>query len=266
MQKYMLALGIMVSIALALPACGLLELIPTPVPQQPATPTPTPVSSGYTSYFLDDSTPFPTLEGTTPVSPESATEISAEGGAVLQIPKGSFDQETAIKVTRVADSPLPSATASITLVADVYEIEMPTAADFTQPVTLSIPFSLDDLPSTEESDLHALTIVWWDGEAWREVPSTVDLAAGVVSGQLDHFSLFSAGWSKFKNLAYDATGAIRSLHYDGEYTQGAFTIHYATRVTLGTSVDSGTPVKWKSRLPTMFSASSSKTRAAGNAQ
>ena len=228
-RRYILALGILVTLALA--ACSLTEPPITANPEQSATlPSPT-ISVSDLSDNSGGLQPRTVLLGATPVSPESAAEITTDDGAVLRIPPGSFDRETAVKITRLAESVLPRDTASMSLVADIYEIDLATAADFTQPVTLSIPYNIEGLPPGEESDLHALTVVWWDGDTWREVPSTVDLANGVVTAQIDHFSIFSAGWSKFKDLAYDAVGGIRSLNFDGTYKHGEFTIHYASKVS-----------------------------------
>ncbi|MBI2916680.1 MAG: PD40 domain-containing protein [Chloroflexi bacterium] len=160
------------------------------------------------------------------VSPDKAVDIPAPGGVTLSVPQGSFSQAVVLQVEHKAKSALPQATSNLLLVSDVYEVKSDSAASFAKPVTLRIPYDPNRVP--QGANPQALTVVWWDGETWREVPSTVDAQAHVISARIDHFSLLSAAWSVITDLAYDATGLIRSTCYDGKYIHASslFTIHY----------------------------------------
>ncbi len=181
---------------------------------------PTPITS---------STTVPLAQDGTKVSPARGITLTADGGAALAIPQGAYNRETVVRIAREADPTQPQSQATVRLVADVYQLEQKTLADLTKPLMLQIPYKADLIPVGASPS--ALTLVWWDGEVWRDIPSDVDAQAHVVRGQIEHFSEYSVGWSWFKDKAYDATGAIRSFFYAGTHTAGDFTINYATKST-----------------------------------
>lgn len=168
----------------------------------------------------------PLPPGHTRVSPDKQTELSLDGGGTLSIPEGAFDQETVLRVERQTPAAMPDAT-DAALVSEVYALEQQEPADLTKPLTLRIPYRPDLLP--EGASPHAISVVWWDGKAWRDVPSTVDAQTNTVSATIDHFSSFSAAWRWFDDLAYDAEGNIRGIFFDAKHTNGAFTVHYTTK-------------------------------------
>ena len=129
-----------------------------------------------------------------------AVTISTEDGATLFIPEGTFDREIALLLDHPEDSGLPSATGTMTLIADIYEVELQGFADQRKPITLSIPYHQELLPEGTTPD--QLTIVRWDGESWEELPSTVDMEATLVSAQMGQFSFVSAAVSWSRSIYY----------------------------------------------------------------
>ena len=101
-------LGTTISLAIALSACGLLELIPTPISQQPGTPTAKQASLRPVTRLPEQELPAP------PTVATSRGEVSAtDGGSVtspagdlsLVVPPGALKQDTDIEITYYAYAP-----------------------------------------------------------------------------------------------------------------------------------------------------------------
>jgi hypothetical protein len=66
----------------------------------------------------------------------------------------------------------------------------PTGASFNPPITITFKYDLAQLPAG--ADPRNLFIAYWNvaTSAWITLPSVVDTAAGTVSAQVDHFSIY----------------------------------------------------------------------------
>jgi hypothetical protein len=159
---------------------------------------------------------------------DKPVEIKAEN-ATLSIPKGAYERETAVRMARDASN-LPRATGAVALIGNAFEIEQLTPANRVLPLTLRVSYDPASVP--QGANPKALTIIWWDGKAWKEVPSDVDTNVHTVSAQIDHFSKFGEGYSWLKDQMYSALAGLQSSDYSsysGKYVSGDFTIHYFTK-------------------------------------
>ena len=214
MQKYMLALGIMVSMALALPACGLLELIPTPIPQHPATPTPKPASLRTETRLPQ--TRLPEQELPAPPTVETARgEVSAaEGGSVsspggdisLVVPPGALKQDTEIEITYYAYAPQSGNPMAGEAVFG------PSGLKFQQPAILSIALpepvdSADDLAVFSLSAQNpAINLGSEISHVQRVMDFSYDADTQTLQVPIQHFSLLGWVHEKKMYLVFDIPG------------------------------------------------------------
>ncbi|MBI2917256.1 MAG: hypothetical protein HYY01_04605 [Chloroflexi bacterium] len=169
------------------------------------------------------------------VSPDKPAELEFAPGARLSAPAGAFDRATTLVARSRASQDFAEQSATGVLVSKVYDISFQDApADLRGPVTLTLPYDTEKVP--EGTQPHALRMAWWDGQAWQEMPSTVNVKDHTVSAKVQHFTGFGVYWSRFEDLVYDATGAIRGGAYDAEHLSDVFTIHYQTKPRTSTGV------------------------------
>ncbi len=162
-----------------------------------------------------------TLPGYQEILPGQPAGLTTPDGAGLSIPAGAYDDVTAVRLEASPESSLPQTTTLHQLISNPYELDQAGYAGQVQPLELTIPYNPAALP--EGVSPQALTIVWWDGESWQDVASTVDEAQGLIKAEIHHFSTFAAAWSRFKEMA-----ASEGYFNDGQ-VYGQFNIHYTTR-------------------------------------
>ena len=113
-----------------------------------------------------------TQDGYQQIQPDQPAELTTNDGASLSIPAGAYDEVTAVRMEARPDSTLPKTTNLHQLISSPYELDQNGYAGQTAPLVLSIPYDPAAIP--EGVSPLALTIVWWDGESWQDVASTVD--------------------------------------------------------------------------------------------
>ncbi|MCL6612794.1 MAG: S-layer homology domain-containing protein [Peptococcaceae bacterium] len=132
--------------------------------------------------------------GYTP-APERNTVSAAGGtvsgsGATITFPAGAVPGDIKIKVekvTGISGLPVP---ANGKLLGDVLEITKDRPGSFTKPVTVTLAFD----KSRVDTRKYNVSIFWFDedGRKWVELKNVkVDLEAGKVSGEADHFTKFA---------------------------------------------------------------------------
>ena len=109
-----------------------------------------------------------------------------------------------------SDSSLPETTNLHHLISSPYELDQDGYAGQTGPLLLSIPYDPAALP--EGVSHQALTIVWWDGQSWQDVASTVDEGRSVIEAEIHHFSTFadldSDGWTRGVDSSPEVVDAL----------------------------------------------------------
>ncbi|MGR6836864.1 fibronectin type III domain-containing protein [Syntrophomonas erecta] len=108
----------------------------------------------------------------------------------IDIPAAACDQKVKVKIEKVAEiSKLPMAEKS-KLVSDVVEINKDKTGSFKKPVTITLHFD----KSKVDTDKHDLSICYLDEKTntWVALDKIkVDLKAGKVSGDIQHFTKFA---------------------------------------------------------------------------
>lgn len=123
-----------------------------------------------------------------------ATVKSDDGLVMLNISEGVTAQTGDKKVLKtIKIIPIESPAVALPngkLIGKVYEIT-PEGASFVPSITLAIFYSLDDL--TEDIDRQRLNIVFFNSDTlqWEIVPSLVNQADSYVTGNINHFSIFT---------------------------------------------------------------------------
>ena len=128
--------------------------------------------------------------------PVTGTAVSTSGGTVTElgativIPANAVTSTIRVRVVKVTDTsglPMP---AKSKLVSDVLDITKDISGDFKKPVTVTLAFDKTKV----DTDKEAVSIYWFDAKAdkWVELDKVkVDLTAGKVSGEVDHFTRFA---------------------------------------------------------------------------
>jgi hypothetical protein len=108
----------------------------------------------------------------------------AGGSVILQVPQGALSDSVQIEASAVTSSPASNLLVSGT----VYELR-PTTLKFTMPVSLTVRYTADAMPSVvTEPELH---LFGTDGVVWQQVAGSRSAATGSVTGQI--FGLGSYG-------------------------------------------------------------------------
>lgn len=117
---------------------------------------------------------------TVTISAEEGGEVKL-GKAVLMIPPGALAED--LEITLEAKAPSARLPERATLQGSTYDFG-PDGTEFEKPVTLELP--LVTAPGADETAV----VSWYDADAdaWRDLPTTVE--KGVVSAQVEHFTLF----------------------------------------------------------------------------
>jgi hypothetical protein len=149
-----------------------------------------------------------------------ATEITL-GGGTLRIPEAAYDDTTAIRMTQRPQSPLPTTTSLHQLISAPVELDLDGYATQLEPLELTLEFDPASLP--DGADPGAITIVWWDGQAWQDVPTTVDIEAGQVTAEIHHFSTFAVALSRLAKVLGDGG------YFQERALYPPFTIYYTAR-------------------------------------
>lgn len=169
----------------------------------------------------------PPVDGAFEIRAGQSVALEAPGGVKLSIPETAFDRDATINIDNLGAGDLARESPAGVLISDVYDIQLSDKGDLSGSVTITIPYDPIGLP--EGASQQAVSVAWWDGETWRELPSDVDPETFVVTAEIQHFSKFAAFWSRFTDLAYDVSGSIRGLFFDRTYVDDVFTIHYASQ-------------------------------------
>jgi hypothetical protein len=144
----------------------------------------------YTTEFTIGAT------ATTPVAGNNSSFGSAGGtlngeNATIVIPAGAFSSDIKITIEKVSNiSSLPSLSGG-KILGSVVEIKADRSGEFNQAVTITLTFdkTLVDL------EKNRVSIYWLDEKTgkWNELKNVkVDTSAGTVSGEINHFTKFTA--------------------------------------------------------------------------
>jgi len=125
----------------------------------------------------EDESQTTTLTGT--VGPEGGSLDM--GNVTMNVPAGAVDQSHEIKVEVAENAPAGN-------IGQAYDIG-PDGLQFSNPVTITISYSVGDIPSgVDESSLVLATT---EGSQWRNIEgSTVNTTAHAVSGNVTHLSIY----------------------------------------------------------------------------
>ncbi len=122
---------------------------------------------------------------------EAAQIKSDNGKLILDIAKGTKFLDAAGNILKTlscidVQSPPPAPSQGVIILA--CELS-PNGANFEPPITLTMPFDPQALPSgVNARDLY---IAFWDGNEWKTVASTVDTQASTVKAEVGHLSHFA---------------------------------------------------------------------------
>jgi hypothetical protein len=113
-------------------------------------------------------------------------------GATVQIPAGTFAGSTTLTIQRFASDPAPSPSVAVfAVLGTAYQID---AAGMTfnpgQTVTLTFPYDPVALALAGKSP-SSLTMAYYDGVQWAELPGSVDTVAHTVTVHTSHFSVWA---------------------------------------------------------------------------
>ncbi len=131
-------------------------------------------------------TPTPTagviISGT--VAPSDQDQVLRGGGINLTIPGGALNQTSSVRLATVSSPPPPpEGTSNLT----VYDVTVGTQVRFFPGLAIEIPYTPAMIPPGK-SPARVLQGIRWDDETgmWREIPTAVDTARGVVVLETDH--------------------------------------------------------------------------------
>jgi hypothetical protein len=130
---------------------------------------------------------------TVPAGQTTGQTVSSSGGTVKEagvevtFPANAVTSDIKVTVKKLS-SGIPAVSSGFKLLGEVYEITSETNSNFKKPVTITLPFDRNKL----DSDKHNLAIYWWSNNQWVILDKVkVDLKAGKVSGEVNHFSKFA---------------------------------------------------------------------------
>jgi alpha-tubulin suppressor-like RCC1 family protein len=144
---------------------------------------------------------FRILEGATgvgmaPIGPEGGSVSTPTGSAGVEIPEGSLTTEEPVTVETVDLDPATDGR----VIEGTKHFFGPTGTTFEEPVTITLRYDPSLLPEGTAPAL--LRLHRFDGQGWSLIPgSSVDPSAGLVSGQVSSFSLYSVLPVGFNSVA-----------------------------------------------------------------
>ena len=110
-----------------------------------------------------------------------------ETGVEVTFPANAVTSDIKVTVKKLS-SGIPAVSSGFKLLGEVYEITSDTNTIFKKPITITLPFNRDKV----DSDKYDLAIYWWSNNQWVILDKIkVDLKAGKVSGEVNHFSKFA---------------------------------------------------------------------------
>ena len=118
------------------------------------------------------------------VAPSDEDRVLRGDGVNLTVPGGALNQTSAVRVATVASPPAPpEGTSNLT----VYDVTVGTQVRFMPGLVIEIPYTPAMIPAGA-SPARVIQGVRWDEKtgAWRDVPTAVDTARGVVVLETDH--------------------------------------------------------------------------------
>ena len=126
--------------------------------------------------------------GQTPGQTVSSTGGTVnEAGAEVSFPANALSSDIKVTVKKLSTG-IPAVSSGFKLLGEVYEITSDTNTNFKKPITITLPFDRDKV----DSDKHDLAIYWWNNNRWVILDKIkVDLKAGKISGEVNHFSKFA---------------------------------------------------------------------------
>jgi hypothetical protein len=123
------------------------------------------------------------------VDPALPATVVMGGGTTVVIPAGTFSETVTINVYAYATGSAPAASTAFgvlfmntTYIIDAGGLE-PAAGSS---VTITLPYNPADIPNGYTAS--ELTMAYYDGTNWVNVPSTVDTVNRTVTTVVDHFS------------------------------------------------------------------------------
>ena len=184
-------------------------LSPTPEPPATATPTATPPADAGPTITVTVTPTLPAATATPTVSPTPAepppAEVgrirpetggrvrSADGRVALHFPAGAVAQAVDVSHQPLAALALPPDRQlfyRFELSARAIDRPELTVSEFSQPVTVTVAYSQSEVLDLDEAGLRLVS--WDEARAeWQPVPSTVDVAANLVTARLSHFSEYA---------------------------------------------------------------------------
>lgn len=111
-------------------------------------------------------------------------------GATVTIPANAYSKNVAVKIEKVSSATSLKFAENTKLVSDVLEITKNHTADFTKPVTITIPFNKKLI----DTDKYDLIICYYDtaDKEWIALDNVnVDYTNAKVSGETTHFTKFA---------------------------------------------------------------------------
>jgi len=110
----------------------------------------------------------------------------SDQGAVIVILANTFIDDVRFTIKKAGGNGL-TLPASGYLVSAVYEITRDKNNDFSQPITIKLPYD-----KTKYNKDEKVAVYWWNGSQWSILENIkVDETAGVVSGESKHLSKFA---------------------------------------------------------------------------
>jgi hypothetical protein len=110
-----------------------------------------------------------------------------EAGVEVTFPANAVTSDIKVTVKKLS-SGIPAVSSGFKLLGEVYEITSDTNTNFKKPITITLPFDWNKV----DSEKHDLAIYWWSNNQWVILDKIkVDLKAGKVSGEVNHFSKFA---------------------------------------------------------------------------
>lgn len=111
-------------------------------------------------------------------------------GATILIPANALASDVKVKVEKVTSTSSLTGAANSKLVSDVVEITKDKSGDFKKPVTITLTFD----KSKVDAEKYDVGIYYYneDTKTWVKLDNiSVDLSAGKVSGEVEHFTKFA---------------------------------------------------------------------------
>lgn len=128
------------------------------------------------------------------VAPAVGQAVTSSGatvtgsGAIVLIPAGAVSSDIKVNIQKLDSASVPSVPSGYKLLGEVYEITKDKTGNFAKAVIITLPFDR----SKVDKDKEEAAIYCWNNNRWTVLSNVkVDMEAGKVSGEVDHFSKFA---------------------------------------------------------------------------